>query len=162
MQTGVHGPIKGSRFPPLGKYETYDWPTQGRAGRDVGGHQRTFVQFPHLTPLLLSLSPSFSPNLAESPNERQLSARHLQITLMTTGAWLPRSRQPPYQRDRVLRMLRNRRCTPVRRPRTHRACRIETARTTCAACQSDCIYPRDQCCRISRRPFSKMVGALPV
>lgn len=32
------------------------------------------------------LPPSSFPKLAESPNERQLSARHLQITLMTTGA----------------------------------------------------------------------------
>ena len=59
-------------------------------------------------------------------------------------------------------MLRNRRCTPVPRPRTRRACRKETARTTCAVCPSDCICPRGPCCRILRRPFSKMVGAYPV
>jgi hypothetical protein len=43
MQTGIYGSIKRSRFSPLGQYETYDWPPQGRAGWDVGGHQRTFV-----------------------------------------------------------------------------------------------------------------------
>ena len=33
-----------------------------------------------------------------------------------------------------------------------------TARTTCAACQSDFIYPKGPCSRILHRPFSKMVG----
>jgi hypothetical protein len=56
-------------------------------------------------------------------------------------------------------MQRKRQCIPVPRPRTHRACRIETARTTCAVCQSDCIYPRGPYCKILRLQFSKMVSA---
>jgi len=35
------------------------------------------------------------------------------------------------------------------------------ARTACAVCQSDCIYPKGPCCRILRRPYSKMVSVLP-
>ena len=80
-----------------------------------------------------------------------------QIISMTTGAWHRRSHQPPYQRDRVLHRLRNHRCTPVPRPRTRRALRTETARITCAACRSDCIYPKGPYYRIWHRPFSKMV-----
>jgi hypothetical protein len=78
---------------------------------------------------------------------------------MTIGAWLPRSHQLPCQRDRALHLQRKRQCIPVPRPRTHRACRIETARTTCAVCQSDCIYPKGPYCKILRLQFSKMVGA---
>jgi Autophagy protein Apg5 len=64
MQTGVHGPIKRSRLSPLGQYETYDWPPQGRAGRDVGGHQRTFVH------VFLFCFP-FPPPLFHCPNLRK-------------------------------------------------------------------------------------------
>jgi len=117
----------------------------------MGGHQRTFVHFcfsvPHLFPKLAQ---------AEHASAEQVAP---QITLMTTGVWLPRSRQLPCQRDRVLHMLRKRRCILVPRPRTHRACRIETARTTCAVCQSDCIYPKGPYCKILRLQFSKMVGS---
>jgi hypothetical protein len=157
MQTGVHGPIKGSRFFPLGQHETYDWAPQGRAGRDVGGHQRTFVQ--------IFISPSLPPFSQTCGMPERASAEreaHLQITLMTTGAWLPRSRQPPYQRDRVLRTLRKRRCTPVPRPRTRRACRIGTARTTCAVCQSDCIYPRASAARSCASRSRRWWVPLPV
>lgn len=81
----------------------------------------------------------------------------LQIISMTTGAWRRRSPQPPYQRGRVLRRLRNHRCTLVPRPRTRRALRTEMARIMCAACQSDCIYPKGPCYKIWHRQFSKMV-----
>jgi len=80
-----------------------------------------------------------------------------QIISMTIGAWRRRSPQPPYQRGRVLRRLRNHRCTLVPRPRTRRALRTETARIMCAACQSDCIYPKGPCYKIWHRQFSKMV-----
>jgi len=76
---------------------------------------------------------------------------------MTTGAWRRRSPQPPYQRGRVLHRLRNHRCTRVPRPRIRRALRTGTARIMCAACQSDCIYPKGPCYKIWHRQFSKMV-----
>lgn len=115
----------------------------------MGGHQRTFVQF--CFPFLPV------PKLAERVSAERRAT--LQITLMTTGALLPRSHQLPCQRDRVLHLQRKRQCIPVPRPRTHRACRIETARSTCAVCQSDCIYPKGPYCKILRLQFSKMVRA---